>query len=129
MTMPAGKWWIGDLCYVLHAEWDEYCDITIKETCLEGEFVLADGRRFATYSTAYGDGTYDGISVDSGTIGCILLSDIDLTNPENCITLGRVVEFNKPFTTSALGGAIRFGDVSIDTGSDSYYEDDEDDEY
>jgi hypothetical protein len=25
MTMPAGRYYIGDLCYVMHDEWDEAC--------------------------------------------------------------------------------------------------------
>ena len=55
--MPAGKYYIGDLCYVMHPEWDEFCRITISgNECLQGEFNLADGRRFATFTTAYGDG-------------------------------------------------------------------------
>jgi hypothetical protein len=27
MTMPAGRYYIGDLCYVMHPEWSECCDL------------------------------------------------------------------------------------------------------
>ena len=44
--MPAGKYYIGDLAYVMHGEWDEFCDLTIKGNSLSnGEFSLKDGRR------------------------------------------------------------------------------------
>jgi len=81
--MPAGEYYIGDLCYVMTSEeWLEVCDLTIQDSRLiEGEFQLKDGRKFAMYSTAYGDGTYYdhygfSYSVDSGSIGCIRMEDI-----------------------------------------------------
>lgn len=129
MTMPAGKYYVGDLCYVMHGEWSEFCDITISgHTVLEGEFTLKDGRRFAAYSTAHGDGTYFDAQgreygVDAGLIGCILLSDIDISNQDNFIDAGQIVEFDQPFETSGgrEEGVIRFGSVCIDTD----WEDDE----
>ena len=44
--MPAGKYYIGDLCYVMtDDEWREICAIIIKgNQCLDGEFELPDGR-------------------------------------------------------------------------------------
>lgn len=132
MTMPAGKYYIGDLCYVMHPEWDEFCDITISgHECKDGEFTLADGRRFATYGTAYGDGVYpctDGseLGVDAGLIGCILVADIrDDVTEADMRKLGTIVEFASPFETSEDNGTIRFGSVRVDTGND---EDDWDDE-
>ena len=129
--MPAGKYYVGDLCYVMHPEWDEFCDLTIKgNACLDGEFNLADGRRFASFGTLYGDGLYASNigtkhSVDAGLIGCILVSDIrDPEGTEAAMkSLGAVVEFTEPFTTSESGGVIRFGHVEINTG------DVDDDEY
>ncbi len=121
--MPAGTYYIGDLCYVMHEEWDEFCKITIKgNECLDGEFTLKDGRRFATYGTMYGDGCYDGLSVDAGLIGCIRVVDIR-ANPEVDMELGRIVTFDQPFETGEHNGEIFFGHISIDT---AYYEDEED---
>ncbi len=131
--MQAGKYYIGDLCYVMHDAWDEFCDITIDgNNVLDGEFQLKDGRKFATYGTAYGDGCYnarDGYNVigecgvDAGLIGCILLDDIKDIR-ENNIDGGVIVDFPAPFETGEDRGTIYFGHVSIDT-ADS----DEDDEY
>jgi len=130
--MPAGTYWIGDLCYVMHDEWDEFCELTIKgNQCVDGEFQLKDGRRFAQYHTAYGDGTYadeDGseYGVDAGLLGCIMVKDIDDAKPENDLGLGHVVTFNYPFHTESVNGKIAFGHILIDT--DPPYEDEEEDE-
>ena len=131
--MPAGRYYVGDLCYVMHDVWEEFCDITISGSeCLEGEFQLKDGRRFATYSTQYGDGFYpsnigENFSVDAGLIGCILVSDI--TDPEATEaamkSYGAIVEFGTDFITEGDRrgtGIIQFGRVIIETGD---LEDDE----
>ncbi len=130
MTMPAGRYYIGDLCYVMHPEWDEFCSLTIKgEQCLDGEFVLKDGRRFASFGTAYGDGIYrsnigTSHSVDAGLIGCIRVEDIrDHTyDPSRIEELGAVVEFDQPFEVSEDQGLIVFGHVLIETADDEEYE-------
>lgn len=127
--MKAGTYYVGDLCYVLHDEWDEFCSITIKDDqCIDGEFILKDGRAFATYGTAWGDGEYRDnanrkYGVDAGLIGCILLTDIDLTNPENFLHGGQVLTFTNDFETSERDGVITFGYVSINT-DESDFEDD-----
>ena len=127
MSMPAGKYYIGDLCYVMtDTEWEEFCEITIKgNRCIDGEFQLSDGRQFATYGTAYGDGVYHDesghtYSVDAGLIGCILISDIKV-DCENILDLGAIMEFDSPFATSGgrgekdWEGQIQFGHVIIET--------------
>ena len=84
--MPAGRYYVGDLCYVMsNEEWDEVCGLLFEgrndHGVNQGEFTLKDGRRFASYNTKYGDGVYESNmntthSVDSGNIGCILADDI-----------------------------------------------------
>lgn len=117
--MPAGKYWIGDLCYVMHDEWDEVCNFIDSE----GEFVLKSGVKYAIYSTQFGDGEYPSttgryLGVDSGTIGCILVSDIDQTNQNNDIYSGAVVDFDAPFDTENFAGTIVFGHVQVFTGDE-----------
>ena len=136
MTMPAGRYYIGDLCYVMHPEWDEFCALTIKDhQCLDGEFTLADGRRFASFGTAYGDGTYRSNigtehCVDAGLIGCIRVEDINDTtyDAERIQELGAIVEFTEPFEVSEDQGLIRFGHVQIETAG-GYDEEEEEYEY
>jgi hypothetical protein len=124
MTMPAGTYYVGDLCYVMHPEWDEFCDITINgEQCNDGEFTLKDGRRFATYGTMYGDGMYRSNigtdhSVDAGLIGCIRIEDIrdPVATVAHMKGLGSIITFDAPFETCVADGIIFIGHVEINTG-------------
>jgi hypothetical protein len=129
--MQAGNYYIGDLCYVLHEVWDEVCGIMFKDMSNDnnGEFTLKDGRQFAVYGTAWGDGTYkdqygNRYSVDAGIIGCILVSDIKLISEDwwsNDTDGGNVIEFKFDFVTQCNDGMIQFGHIMIDT--DATYDD------
>jgi hypothetical protein len=132
--MPAGKYYIGDLCYVMHDAWDECCDLFFPANHpprgVEGEFTLKDGRRFASFSTAHGDGTYrsntgTGHSVDSGSIGCIRIEDIRDNSYDNIEELGAIIEFTEPFKVSNEQGLLTFGYVQIETNLDPWDEDEE----
>lgn len=133
--MPAGRYYVGDLCYVMHDVWDEVCDLMFPHdnSGVYGKFKLKDGREFAVYPTMYGDGSYyDGSGreywVDAGVIGCILESDI--RDPSPTIEGGNVMDFANEFKTGEDRGVIRFGSVYIDTaGTDEDEDDYEDDEY
>jgi len=132
--MKAGRYYVGDLCYVLHDRWDEFCSLTISgHRVLDGEFNLADGTRFATYTTRYGDGNYfdetgKSYDVDAGLIGCVALEDIDFTDPSNSVVGGRVVEFVRDFTTFSSVGVISIGTINIDTDPE-YAEEELEEEY
>jgi hypothetical protein len=118
--MKPGTYYIGDLCYVLSDRWDEFCSLTCSgNRVLDGEFNLADGRRFATFTTQWGDGCYADeqgreYGVDAGLIGCIAVKDIAATELSN-IKNGHVAEFVQPFSTWSAGGEIRIGNILIDT--------------
>ena len=136
--MPAGRYYIGDLCYVMtDKEWDEFCKLTIVDNdCIQGEFTFEDGRRFATYGTKWGDGVYRSNinskhSVDSGTIGCMRLNEINIEklNEEEMEDFGAIVTFDSDFRTGENDGLITFGQVIINTDPDEYYEDEEEEEY
>ncbi|CAB4159416.1 hypothetical protein UFOVP699_152 [uncultured Caudovirales phage] len=128
--MQAGKYYVGDLCYVLNDRWDEVCDLIIVDhKCLDGEFELKDGTRFAIYGTKWGDGVYrdqhgNGYPVDSGSIGCVLVEDI--TEGELDDGLGNIFDFKESFTTDSDDGIIQIGDVEIDTRGESDDEEDYD---
>jgi len=128
MSMPAGKYYIGDLCYVMtDEEWEEYCTLTTDGTkFVDGEFQFKDGRAFATYGTKYGDGVYYdeygfSYSVDSGGIGCILVKDIRKKDTEDRLDFGAVMKFEKDFVTGGGRGTegwqgdIQFGHIIIET--------------
>ena len=119
MIMTKGVYYIGDLCYVMHNEWDDVCDLTLGDQYPnEGQFRLPDGRQFAIFNTAYGDGEYfdkqgRSYSVDSGTLGCIKVDNLTEEVDEN---LGNVVEMPHDFYCYSDGKTIRFGHVEIPAG-------------
>lgn len=123
-TMQAGKYYVGDLCYVFsNEEWEEVCDLIIEgQEVLQGKFTMKDGTEFTIFSTAYGDGCYTddmggAYAVDSGSIGCVLVDRFKTVN-EN---LACVHEFQREFQCRNDDGVLQFGDVSIDTkGGDDY---------
>jgi hypothetical protein len=135
--MRPGTYYVGDLCYVMHPQWKEVCNLmfaTDGRGVLNGEFNLANGVRFAVSSTAYGDGTYFDrqdrqYPVDAGLIGCIRVEDV--YDPEWYLEGVNVIEFDRPFQIVYNEGFIRFIDdyntilVSIDTDPQ---EDDEEEE-
>lgn len=130
MTMPAGTYYVGDLCYVMHDVWDEVCSTTFNDMSSTSEYVLGDGRKFVMMSTSYGDGCYNDQSgreypVDSGTIGCIKIVDIAKHELKG-LSEGNIIEFAKDFIYENVDGVLFFGDISINT---AYDESDEDEEY
>jgi len=125
-TMQAGKYYVGDLCYVMGDRWDEVCKLIIcGDNCLDGNFNLKDGTRFSLYSTAWGDGSYFDnrrreYLVDSGSIGCIRVEDVtDLKAREQLesgtFRGGHVIEFVESFSCDNDKGIIRIGNVIINT--------------
>lgn len=133
-VMQAGTYYIGDLCYCLHEEWSEVCDLLFDDQdgggVNEGTFNLKDGRAFALFSTAYGDGTYPDnkgnmYGVDAGSIGCIKVEDIDLSVMDNSLNGGHVFSFDNDFEVYSDGRVLTFGNIHIDTDpyADDYDED------
>jgi len=119
--MKKGEYYVGDLCYVLDSyTWDRLCDLRFAGyQPLDGEFELPDGRRFAMFQTAYGDGVYEGSCggnylVDSGSIGCVKVSDLSPEYQDDS-SWGHFIEFDDDFTVESDDGVIRIGHVEIDT--------------
>lgn len=128
--LPAGRYYIGDLCYVLNEEWDEVCNIIFSGNHDEGIFELSDGRKFAIFNTMYGDGVYadnfgHSYPVDSGSIGCIKADYI-----KNGERSGEFFNFEDSFEVSRDNyGCISFGNiVSINTGDEEEYIEEYEDE-
>ena len=119
--MPAGTFWVGDLCYVIDDRWDEVCSHLFSKNNAKagGEFELEGGIKFAVYGTAWGDGCYEDnlgnqYGVDAGVIGCIKVEDLYKMG-ESPSDLGTIHTFEKDFETGYDNGTIFFGDVRIET--------------
>lgn len=136
--MPAGEYYIGDLCYVLNDKQNDqlhklvfvsddngryyrYVKPGRKEGDnyhVQGEHILDKGVKVCDFSTEYGDGTYcdkegRSYSVDSGMIGCVLK---EYVKPDSDIELGNIVTFHKEMTAYRLPhGTIVFtdGDTTV----------------
>lgn len=134
--MRAGTYYVGDLCYVMHPQWNEVCGLMFNtgrgnDGVLDGEFNLANGVRFALHSTAYGDGTYYDqqdrrYPVDAGLIGCIAVEDV--YDPGWWLEGVQTVVFDRPFELVYDDGRIKFVTdtgrtvVAIDTADEMEYE-------
>jgi hypothetical protein len=135
---PAGQYYVGDLCYVMHPEWDELCDIMFsrddyfegrimfaEDEYLEGELNVQNKRIFLA-STAWGDGNYaDNVGraygVDSGSLGIIAVENIAESELPN-LNGGNVIEFTTDFIVTAQHGRFNFGGILIDTGYNEEYD-------
>jgi len=117
--LKAGKYFVGDLCYVVPIEeWSTF----IKEIFGEGETVRMGehevlGKYFVIANTAHGDGQYKTnvkrmlCDVDSGMIGA--LSVKDMSTEVKKIHRRNIVEFKEDFTITIENGDIHIGHIII----------------
>jgi hypothetical protein len=122
ITVPAGKYFLGDPCYAVPDElWDDLLnDAKYFQKKATGKVA---GHRVVSFNTAYGDGCFaasDGCSycVDAGMIGLTpveLIKTNQRYSDEQLKSLGRFVEFNDKTECAANRGRMRFGDIVIDT--------------
>lgn len=136
--MPAGRYWIGDLCYIQDDEMREAALELILTGAKEpggirnGKFEV-NGVTFGEFSTQWGDGGYpyenenggdavviqgtSYVGVDSGTIGIIPIEYV-----KGDTHLGLVVEFPTEFICrrdcdrKRGTGDLHFGSIVIHTG-------------
>jgi len=121
-VFPAGRYYIGDLCYVFtDKEWEELCKMELwngDSHEFKGKIIYSDG-------TAYGDGEYNdqkgnSYPVDSGTIGIApveILSKSKLKSNFMFFT-PNFFDFKKEFTVESNNGWFRFGHIVIETGEE-----------
>lgn len=139
MKLKAGKYWIGDPCYVLGEgqfgfDWDKFCSACFKDDPtgrLNEGVVDHQGIRFAHFGTAYGDGCYgdqfgNSYGVDAGCLACIPAAFVR----DEDAGLGTFHQFDNDFDCEYDEGKIIFGHVEIDTDPEPDEDEDEyDDEY
>ena len=133
MTLPAGKYYIGDPCYVIDDDkWSDFCDILFKGNggSRNDEVTDFEGHPMFASGTAYGDGSYEGsdgvvYGVDAGLIGIVPVALIKKRGISEARRLGSIVTFKKPFEAYKDDAhTFHFGDIDIPTGD--VEEDDED---
>ena len=122
--MKAGTYFIGDPCLILNESWDDFLLKTDMEQISEFK-----GEELFYGSTAWGDGDFkDGngveYKVESGTIGIFPMNLVEI---EELLEMGNIVTFNDDFDVSNDNGLFTFGDVVINTDSDEYVEEVEED--
>jgi hypothetical protein len=128
LTLPAGKYFLGDPCYVLdgndRSEWQNVCNQLWNGTGETGDITLLSGRKAVMFRTLYGDGGYldqfgKVYSVDAGLIGLSPMEDVLERYAEDHLEqLGKFVEFSEPVECWADGpdfAVLHFGTYSIDT--------------
>jgi len=125
----AGKYYIGDLCYIFGDSWSDISGKGCEEP------FLYDKKKVLIGSTAYGDGAYKDNAgreyfVDSGTLGIAPVSLLkkDGKHTEKSVIASEgmhIVKFDKDFNVSVWNGVFEFGDLRIDTENE---EDDEDED-
>lgn len=125
-VFPSGKYYVGDLCYLLPDEiYDEYvCNFDKEEVVVE--IKVDDDEPFLAFynHTAYGDGCYrdnlrNKYSVDAGLIGIVQLTSknyLKIAQKINKEKNGKVIEFSEPFEVAASNGFFEFGHIKIETG-------------
>lgn len=136
-TFPAGRYWIGDPCYVLDSQWQDLGEQTgwfgsdddnPNATNYKGIFTTKNGARCFANGTKYGDGTYydnfgHEYGVDAGLLSIVPESEVeDVAFAE---TSGHFMNFENDFDVCEEDGTFYFGTVEIATDdiSDSDFED------
>ena len=133
--MPAGKYYVGDPCYVISNEnWIPFLENVgyfgthtkadngdIVVNWYEGLFSYNFRTCFA-HNTAWGDGIYqlvedhkiiNEIWVDAGVISIMPFDAID--DKERAFACGAVYEFDKPFNVQFVDGRFIIGNLKIET--------------
>jgi len=141
--LPAGSYYIGDLCYVFSDEmWDKWLnesavyDVDGQVKMYEDGFYDVHGFKVGWHGTAHGDGSYPAdaygnisktcnVFVDSGTIGiipthlvCSLFEgNVDMVTDMFAGKLGIVHRFDHDFIVE-LSENSRFGPIRVRTSED-----------
>ena len=127
VSIPAGKYWLGDPCYAVPQDlWMDLlnsCEFFTENPV--GTVTGSDGGKYHVlgFGTAYGDGCYadqfgNEYPVDAGLIGLVPVGLVE-SYPQGC----RLVEFTEDTLCTWFDGAMKFGGYRINTRDDE--EDDE----
>lgn len=122
VTMPAGRYYVGDPCYAFadHGDWMEWLTAAGIDEQPIPKYMVADFKGYPVIGvgTAYGDGCYYGddgneYGVDAGMIGAVPV-EVATDGPLSAMQL---VVFSEPFEVvwEEDRGTISIGHISIET--------------
>jgi len=139
VKVPAGTYYIGDLCYVINDDvWDEVCNAMFPDGIHPKDGLIeVRGHQMISFSTMWGDGMYYGhgyeFPVDAGLIGLISMDSLDENalggkrdNEAEIADFGAIVEFKEDFECYSDNGYLVFGHIGIDTAGGEEEEDEYD---
>lgn len=142
--MPAGKYWLGDPCYIYpENRWSEFCDSLETTVEIPNGIASGDNCPFITKEgifvndTEYGDGYYPvlknnrnigNLGVDAGLLSLVPLKLAETFDkyynkrPHGTSKdLGIILDMPKNFTVEVDGGNFSFEDYDVITSD--FYED------
>lgn len=109
--MPAGKYYLGDPCYVIHDElWPEFCNQIDDSRIRNGDIITFQNHPVFVTSTNYGDGVYQDqllnfYGVDAGIIALVPLEICKKRTLENNFEgLGHAFEAANEITVAVTKG-------------------------
>ena len=130
ITVKAGKYWLGDPCYIISStdDWNDLCNQAAEQEEDVDRVWIYDintsAGKAVVCGTARGDGVFYSsdnheIGVDSGLIGLVPFE----YNPEGVGPDSHLVTFTKDFVVSNEDGNMSFGPIKVET-ADPYYPED-----
>lgn len=133
LKLPAGKYYIGDPCYVFADKtWDRILE---SDTELRtGEIVEFEGHQLWAHATFHGDGTYkdqneNEFGVDGSMLGAVPIDAIDEPAGEE---FGTVIDAPNGLEVEYSNGTFWIGPITIktnDVDADDFPDDDVDGGY
>jgi hypothetical protein len=122
MKLKAGKYYVGDPCYVLQGKQSAWMKVLEASDYFNKPYTKK-GKTAVAFGTAYGDGEYydqDGNAypVDAGLIGVVPVSMATRKKPTGV----HLVDFKKPFECEQDGSVLKFGHIVIDTDPEDWTE-------
>ena len=132
-NIPAGTYYVGDPCYAFNnnGKADSWSKIIEISDCFDIPQIEFKDKPVIAFGTKFGDGTYNGFSVDSGLIGIVDISLIEEGSAFFNDSFDRekhLVTFDKPFDFEYDDGNFHIGGkISIYTNDE--YDEDFEDEY
>ena len=130
-NIPAGYYYVGDPCYVFNNNgnadsWEKIIEIS---DCFDIPQIEFNGKQIIAFGTKFGDGTYNGFSVDSGLIGIVdirLIEEGSAFFNESFDRAKHLVSFDEPFDFEWDDGNFHIGGrISIYTNDDDDYDHDD----